>query len=171
MTRGGGAAAPRRRFLLSDTIRHVKDEKPDRIPTVAAVMTPFPWVIETTEPLARAKEMMIRGHFRHLPVVEDGTLIGVVTDRDIHIAEGSTADPEAREQLRVNDAVMRDAYVVGIHEPIDLVLDEMAVRHIGFALVVKDDRLAGIFTASDGCRRFADFLRRMFPKDDGDDVA
>jgi len=149
----------------------VKDSKPDRIPTVASVMTPFPWVVEKSEPLARVKEVMIRRHFRHVPVVEDGTLIGVVTDRDIHIAEGSTADPVARENLCVIDAVMRDAYVVGIHEPIDVVLDEMASRHIGFALVVKDDRLAGIVTASDACTRFADFLRRMFPPDDGNDVA
>jgi acetoin utilization protein AcuB len=149
----------------------VKDEKPDRIPTVAAVMTPFPWVVEQSEPLSSVKQMMIRRHFRHVPVVEDGTLIGVVTDRDIHIAESSTADPEARASLRVNDALMRDAYVVGIHEPVDTVLDEMASRHIGFALVVKDGRLAGIFTASDACTRFAEFLRRMFPADDGNDVA
>ena len=149
----------------------MKEDKPDRIPTVASVMTPFPWVIETGEPLTRAKEMMVRRHFRHIPVVEDGVLIGVVTDRDIHIAEGSTADAEARASLRVKDAVMRDAYLVGIHEPVDVVLDEMSARHIGFALVVKDDRLAGIFTASDACNRFADFLRRMFPADDGNDVA
>lgn len=147
------------------------EDKPDRIPTVASVMTPFPWVIETDQLLAQAKAMMIRRHFRHLPVVEDGVLIGVVTDRDIHIAESSTGDAEARSNLRVIDAVMRDAYIVGIHEPIDAVLDEMAARHTGFALVVKDDRLAGIFTASDACNRFAEFLRRMFPEDDGNDVA
>ncbi len=149
----------------------MKEERPDRIPTVAHLMTPFPWVVEADVSLVRAKEMMIRKHFRHLPVVEDGTLIGVVTDRDIHIAEGSTADLDARSKLRVADAVMRDAYIVGIHEPVDVVLDEMASRHIGFALVLKDNRLAGILTASDGCRRFADFLRRMFPEDDGDHVA
>jgi acetoin utilization protein AcuB len=149
----------------------VTDDRPDRIPTVAAVMTPFPWVIEVTESLARAREVMVRGHFRHLPVVENGALIGVVTDRDIHIAEELTADPEARARLRVIDAVMRDGYIVGIHEPVDVVLDEMASRHVGFALVVKDDRLAGIFTATDACRRFADFLRKMFPGEDGDEVA
>ena len=147
------------------------EDKPDRIPAVASMMTPFPWVIETNEPLARAKEMMIRRHFRHLPVVEDGTLVGVVTDRDIHIAEGSARDENARAALKVIDAVMRDAYVVGIHEPVDLVLQEMAVRHIGFALVVKDDRLAGIFTASDACNQFAEFLHKMFPEDGGNDAA
>ena len=146
-------------------------EKPDRIPSVASVMTPFPWTIGVDEPLARAKEMMLTNDFRHLPVVEGTTLVGVVTDRDVHVAENSVPDPETRQRLKVSDGLMRDAYVVGIHEPVDIVMEEMANRHIGFALVVKDERLAGIFTASDACMRFSDFLRRMFPPDGDDDVA
>ena len=89
----------------------------------------------------------------------------------MHIAETSVSDPDSRKRLLLRDAVMRDAYVVGIHEPVDVVLKEMAARHIGFALVVKDERLAGIFTASDACTRFADFLRQMFPGDDDGNAA
>ena len=147
------------------------DEKPDRIPAIAAAMTPFPWVIDIGASLVQAREMMIEHQFRHLPVVENATLIGVVSDRDIHLVEGSVADAADRAALTVRDALLAEAYVVSIHEPLDDVLLAMSRRHLGYALVVKDGRLAGIFTATDACLHFATFLRRMFPRDDGDNAA
>jgi hypothetical protein len=47
----------------------------------------------------------------------------------------------------------------------------MAERHIGSALVVKGEKLAGIFTATDAFRGFAQLLRTHYtpsPNDDDD---
>ncbi len=134
-------------------------------------MTPFPWVIDIDASLERAREMMLEHQFRHLPVVEHNTLVGVVSDRDIQLVEGSVSDATERAALAVRDAVLAEAYVVSIHEPLDDVLFEMSRRHLGYALVVKDGRLAGIFTATDACLHFGTFLRRMFPEDDGNSAA
>jgi hypothetical protein len=46
----------------------------------------------------------------------------------------------------------------------------MAEHCLDSALVVKDGRLAGIFTVSDACRQFGRLLRSLFPPG-GDDAA
>ncbi len=46
------------------------------------VMTPSPVTITTSTSPADALDLMVRGDFKHLPVVEDGILIGIVSRRD-----------------------------------------------------------------------------------------
>lgn len=145
-------------------------KKPDRIPAVMATMTPFPWFIHVEDRLARAKQVMAEHDIRHLPVTEEGDLVGVVTERDLRLVE-STTDPKERDALCVRDACVLDAYVVDVAEPLDRVLLEMARRHIDSALVVKNKKLAGIFTAMDGCRAFGEFLQTLFPSDGDDEAA
>jgi len=58
-------------------------------------------------------------------------------------------DPKS---LTVEDAMVADPYSVDLETSLIVTLDEMAARHIGAALVMKGDRVAGIFSASDACR-------------------
>ncbi len=46
----------------------------------------------------------------------------------------------------------------------------MATERVGSALVLRGERIVGIFTTTDACRLFAEYLRRDFPAD-GDDAA
>jgi CBS domain-containing protein len=149
----------------------MEEKKPDRIPPVKSVMTPFPWVIQIEDPLSRAKQVMEERGIRHLPVTEDGEPVGVVTARDIRLLESAIQDPQRRAALSVRDACVLDAFVVETSEPLDRVLLEMARHHIGSALVVKGKRLAGIFTVTDACRSYGEFLRAMFPDPPEDEVA
>ena len=64
-----------------------------QIPPIKAVMTAFPYYIEGDQPVAKAREVMAEHGIRHLPVVNDGKLISVVTDRDIRLASGSAGTP------------------------------------------------------------------------------
>tara|TARA_R110002096_G_scaffold106622_2_gene234237 strand:+ start:11516 stop:11887 length:372 start_codon:yes stop_codon:yes gene_type:complete len=50
--------------------------------TVAAVMTPNPKTISADKPFTDALEVMHTGQFRHVPVLDDGELIGMVSSRD-----------------------------------------------------------------------------------------
>jgi CBS domain-containing protein len=50
--------------------------------TIAEVMTPHPQTIHPDEPFINAMRVMHEGGFRHLPVVEDGRPLGVVSARD-----------------------------------------------------------------------------------------
>ena len=149
----------------------MEEKKPDRIPPVQSVMTPFPWFIHIEDPLARAKEVMEQQGIRHLPVTEDGGPVGVVSARDIRLLESAIHDPQRRAALRVRDACVLDAFVVETSEPLDRVLLEMARHHIGSVLVVKGKKLAGIFTVTDACRSYGEFLRAMFPDPPDDEAA
>jgi acetoin utilization protein AcuB len=145
-------------------------KRPERIPPIKAVMTPFPWHVDLDDHLGDAREVMRVHSIRHLPVTDGGELVGIVTDHDIGLVENATRVPAEREALRVRDVCVLDAYVVELSEPLDLVLHEMAERHIHSALVVKRGKLAGIFTTSDVCRHFERFLRMIFDPG-GDEVA
>lgn len=50
---------------------------------VEDMMTPDPETIDADEPLDRAGVMMVHGGFRHLPVVEEGRVAGIVSMRDV----------------------------------------------------------------------------------------
>jgi acetoin utilization protein AcuB len=62
-------------------------------------------------------------------------------------------------------------YIVDLNERLDVVLQNMADRHIGSALVTRQGKLAGVFTTTDVCRAFVEYLRDPFRPVDGDDAA
>lgn len=139
------------------------------IPPIKSVMTPFPHWIEVDEPLARARDVMAEHEIRYLPVMERGKLVGVLTEKDMRKAE--TSGGTDGDDTLVKDVCDLEAYVVGLSEPLDHVLSEMADKHIGSALVVKDGKLAGIFTLTDACRCFEKLLHSLFPTGGNDNAA
>lgn len=50
---------------------------------VAAWMTRDPETIDASESTSQAAAVMIHGGFRHLPVIEDGKPVGIVSIRDL----------------------------------------------------------------------------------------
>ena len=125
-------------------------------------MTPFPHTIDVDAPLRQARNLMLEHQIRHLPVKRRQRLVGVLTDRDLKRALDPALGMAPRDELFVDDVMVADIYAVSLDEPLDRVLQEMAERHIGCALVVKDGHLAGIFTSTDACRVLADDLRDRF---------
>ncbi len=141
-----------------------------RRPKVMSVMTPFPYAIERDSGVNEARELMWEHDIRHLPVCEDGDLSGVVSERDIGLVLASRpADDPVN--ITVREVYTPDAYTVEIGAPLDEVLEHMAKEHIGSALVTKEDKLVGIFTATDACAAFAAHLRELFPNPPDDEVA
>jgi CBS domain-containing protein len=65
------------RAFQQDTADHV------RVSPVSRWMTPNPVTIEPDASVGDALDRMLDGGFRHLPVVEGGTLVGVVSMRDL----------------------------------------------------------------------------------------
>jgi acetoin utilization protein AcuB len=142
--------------------------KPDHCPSMAAVMTPFPFSVQADDPVARAEELMKEHGIRHVPVRQGQELVGVLSERDLALRAGAGS---ARETLRVRDVCVMDAYVVDISARLDAVALAMAERQIGSALVTKHGRLAGIFTVTDACRALGELLRQLFPVPRGDSAA
>ena len=138
------------------------------MPRIGAVMTPFPYSLGPEDSLDTARRLMAEHRIRHLPVMVEGSPAGVITDQDIKRAAAAEG-PDAPS--RVGDLTRSDACEVDISAPLDLVLSEMAARLLDSALVLKGGRLVGIFTATDACRAFAEFLRREAPSPDGESAA
>lgn len=122
-------------------------------------MTPFPYAIDADASLRQAREMMLEHDVRHLPVTRDGALVGVLSDRDLKRALDPSLGLLPRDELLVDDVMIHDPYVVETTAFLSEVLMEMADDHIGSTLVVKDQKLVGIFTATDACRAFAEHLQ------------
>jgi CBS domain-containing protein len=137
-----------------------------QIPSIKAMMTPFPHAIESGERLEKAVAMMADYGIGHLPVTEEGRLIGIIAAEDVAALPGRKGG-----KRMVKQASIREAYIVELTEPLDVVLLRMAKKKVDCALVVKDERLAGIFTRSDACRCFGYLLRTLFPRGHDDDAA
>ena len=136
------------------------------IPRINSVMTPFPYSVEADARLRDASRMMERHRIRHLPVIEDGHLVGIVSQRMIERQQAGSGG-----EAPVRDVMLDEPYIVEIGEPLEKVLEHLAENHLECALVVKDERLAGIFTMIDAYRRYARELRHQRTKGGGDDAA
>ena len=70
-------------FTERDALFRVVAEGRDPQTTpVGDVMTANPTTIDADKPFARALELMHAGKFRHVPVVDNGRPIGIVSSRD-----------------------------------------------------------------------------------------
>jgi acetoin utilization protein AcuB len=105
---------------------------------------------ETTagEALALCRERRIR----HLPVLEAGGLVGIVSDRDLRSAAPGLGDPAraaALEKIRVSEVMTRDVATTRPETPIEEAANRMREKRIGCLPVMEDERLVGILTSSD----------------------
>ncbi len=128
------------------------------IPTVAETMTRAPHTIGADQPLAEAERRMHEFRVRHLPVLDGGRLVGIVSDRDVALVSGLPGvDASA---IKVADAMSQDPYTVTSNTPLDEVAETMAKNRYGSAIVVDDGQVSGVFTTTDALRVLAQTIRR-----------
>ena len=129
------------------------------MPLVQKVMTAMPHSIGADIPLRKAKELLTEYRIRHLPVLEGGKLVGILTERDIHLASSF----QGAAELKVNDVMMPMTYVVRPESPLNEVVSTMAEHKYGSAIVQQENgRLVGIFTAVDALRVLSDVLKEHY---------
>jgi len=143
----------------------------DRMPSVKVAMTPFPWSIDIDAPLSSARAMMAEHEIHHLPVTEEGALVGVISGREVALGTAIAQARDAGRDPLVREACVLQAYAVEDTEPLDGVLAIMARDRLGSALVTRRGKLVGVFTVTDACQLLADWLRSSFPAAGGDEVA
>jgi acetoin utilization protein AcuB len=117
---------------------------------VEEVMTAQPLTIGRDQTLAVAHSMMRDYGIRHLPVLEHGELVGIVSERDIYLLETLAGVDIALD--RVDDAMTTDTYAVSPEAAIGEVAAIMAQHRYGCAVVMERDRVIGIFTTTDALR-------------------
>lgn len=126
---------------------------------VASVMTPFPYSVDAREDLRTAAAMMTQHGIRHLPVMREGKLAGIVSERELDVALAVRGERDPEAPLPVWAICRRDPYVVELDEPMTAVAEAMANQHVGSVLVTRKGKLAGIITTVDICRAFAEAIR------------
>ncbi len=126
------------------------------IPEVRKFMTTSPHTIGADQTMAHAHEVMRKFRIRHLPVLRAETLVGVLSDGDLHLVETlKDVDPA---KVLVSEAMTEDVYRVPPDAPLDEVVKEMARHKYGSAVVVDHHHVVGVFTTVDACQAFAEML-------------
>jgi acetoin utilization protein AcuB len=133
----------------------------EQMPSIGSVMTRSPLSVPIDASVSVAEDIMIDNEVRHLPVIDSDVLVGVVSDRDIAFSS-NVSESDLADRLRVRDVCSLSVYAVPPDEPLDVVLTDMATRHLGSAVVTEHGKIAGVFTVTDACRYFAEYLRSHF---------
>ena len=130
--------------------------------TVADRMTPDPITVAPDAGLVEVRALFRRHKFRHVPVVEDGRLVGVVSDRDVLAALSPFLDTPAEtwrdaETLaaRAGDLMTPAPRTVAPDASLADAARRMVEADVSSLLVTDGDRLVGILTARDVLRASA----------------
>jgi acetoin utilization protein AcuB len=119
-------------------------------PTIEEFMTPAPHTIGFQQTLAAAHQLMGEHGIRHLPVLEGGKLVGILSQRDLHLIE-TLLDVNPSE-IEVGEAMTPVPYTVNPRTPLRKVASEMATHKYGSAVVLEKDQVVGVFTTVDALR-------------------
>ena len=98
--------------------------------------------------LALCRERRIR----HLPVLSEGRLVGIVSDRDLRSATPAFGEKEraaALQKILIEDVMATEVVSVLPDDPIEQAANTMRERRIGSLPVVEGGELVGIITSSD----------------------
>lgn len=113
-------------------------------------MTPSPHSIEPHENLLKARDRMRDHGCRHLPVLVQGRVVGVISERDILSAYPTSNSDLTR--ISVGETMMEEVFKL---EQGDLVSDacKLMLKHkLGSIVVMEQSKLVGIFTDSDALK-------------------
>lgn len=132
------------------------------IPTIQKYMSTSPHTIGQDQTMTLAHRMMREHHIRHLPVLHEARIVGIISDRDLNLIESlGDVDPKI---VTVFEAMTPDPYVVEPDVALDEVVSTMAEKKYGCAVVVQHNKVVGIFTTVDACRAFAELLHTRLAK-------
>jgi len=114
---------------------------------VRDIMTPQPKCCGLDTNLAAATELMWKNDCGALPVVDDGKLAGMITDRDIFIALGTRNRPAA--EMAVKDVATRQLQTCAPDDDVNAAMAAMRRAKVRRLPVVSDGKIEGIVALND----------------------
>lgn len=124
---------------------------------IQQVMTPVPITVTPDDDLALVKRLFERHHFHHLLVVEQGRLVGILSDRDLlkaispHIGTINETNRDlATLNKRVHQVMGHHPITIATHASLHDAVELLVQRNISCLPVLHDDqRIAGIVSWRD----------------------
>jgi len=123
---------------------------------VRDVMTRNLITVDPETSFTDALKIMRENRIRRLPVLEDGKLVGIVTEKDILYASPSKATTldvwelhYLLNKLKIREIMTRDVVTIQEDTPVEEAAKIMADNKIGALPVVKGNKLVGIITETD----------------------
>ena len=138
-------------------------KKLNRVKRVRDCMTCDPASVGPNDSLQRVVELLRRRDIRSVPVLEDGRLIGIVTDRDVR--QVAPAYPLFREEdeirrytenLTVTAAMTADPMTIAPDAPLIDAAKILETYRISALPVVDGTELVGMLTVTDLLRVFVE---------------
>ena len=132
---------------------------------VVDVMTRDPLTVSSSETIGQAEEIMTDNRFRQLPVVQEGELVGIITDRDVRsfLSGSLLTNPDAREKAlntKVREIMTTEPLTLSpdddLQEAVELFIEE---KIGGMPVVDETEGLVGIVTYVDLLRCFLNRLQ------------
>jgi acetoin utilization protein AcuB len=115
-------------------------------------MTKDPVAVTGEDLLIQARLKMQKGDFRQLPVVSDGQLVGIITDRDMREHAGYL------DRTKVAAAMSKNPVTVTPATTVEAAAQILLKQKIGGLPVVENGRLVGMITTSDVLQAFLDVM-------------
>ena len=122
--------------------------------------------LEVVSPDAHLHDVLIkmnRAGYRHLPVVANDRLVGIITDRDVRLAVNSPLvdrDTDLTREtvldgVRVQDCMTPDPQCVSSNTPLHEVADLLSLNKFGAMPVVDEGKLVGMISYIDFLKHYA----------------
>ena len=137
-------------------------------------MTKDPVTVSADDLLIQGRLKMQKGNFRQLPVVSDGQLVGIITDRDMREHAGYL------DRTEVKAVMSRKPLSVTPRTTLEAAAQLLLKHKIGGLPVVENGHVVGIITRSDVLQAFLDVMGASEPistridfvlRDEGDGLA
>ena len=116
---------------------------------IAEVMKPDPITISDKTKLNDAYKLMLDKGIRHLPVIRNWKLVGLVTDRDLRLATSKLAKHPFNPDTEVEKVMSHPVNTISPNDPVERATQIMRELKIGCLPVVEEDHLVGIVTVTD----------------------
>ncbi len=120
---------------------------PGALARIKDVMVRARHTVRTDQTFDHAHSMMQEHELSHLPLMRDGKLVGVLSQRDLHFVESLAAVETSL--AAVADATAADVFTVEPNDTIRDAVRRMAEHRLACAVVVDRGRVIGLFTATD----------------------
>ena len=105
--------------------------------------------VEAGVSLQEANDLMWEHGIRHLPVLENGRLVGILTDRDLRMATSELSPMPYSPQARVEEVMTAPVLTADPLDPVEEAARVMRDRKVGCLPVVEGRELVGIITGID----------------------